>query len=68
MRLKSLTRLSIHFSMAIWCRKNILQELAEKTGGRYFKGGDINTIRQSFIEVAEELRRQYVLGYEPKRT
>jgi Ca-activated chloride channel family protein len=42
-----------------------LQDLADKTGGRYFKGGDINTIRQSFVEVAEELRRQYVLGYEP---
>lgn len=42
-----------------------LQQLADKTGGRYFKGGDINTIRQSFVEVAEELRRQYVLGYEP---
>jgi Ca-activated chloride channel family protein len=43
-----------------------LQQLAEKTGGRYFKGGDANTIRQSFVEVAAELRRQYVLGYEPQ--
>lgn len=42
-----------------------LQQLAEKTGGRYFKGGDVNAIRQSFVEVANELRRQYVLGYEP---
>jgi Ca-activated chloride channel family protein len=42
-----------------------LQQLAEKTGGRYFKGGDMNGIRQSFVEVANELRRQYVLGYEP---
>jgi Ca-activated chloride channel family protein len=42
-----------------------LQQLAEKTGGRYFRGGDMNAIRQSFGEVAEELRRQYVLGYEP---
>ena len=44
-----------------------LQELAEKTGGRYFKGGDLNMIRQSFVEVADELRRQYVLGYEPNQ-
>lgn len=43
-----------------------LQQLAEKTGGRYFRGGDMNAIRQSFAEVAEELRRQYVLGYEPR--
>jgi Ca-activated chloride channel family protein len=42
-----------------------LQQLAEKTGGRYFKGGDLNAIRQSFVQVAAELRRQYVLGYEP---
>jgi Ca-activated chloride channel family protein len=45
-----------------------LQQLADKTGGRYFKGGDTNTIRQSFVEVAEELRRQYVLGYHPKES
>jgi VWFA-related protein len=42
-----------------------LQQLADKTGGRYFKGGDVSTIRQSFVEVAEELRRQYVIGYHP---
>ena len=42
-----------------------LQQLADKTGGRYFRGGDMNAIRRSFVEVAEELRRQYVLGYEP---
>lgn len=42
-----------------------LQQLADKTGGRYFRGGDISMIRQSFVEVAEELRRQYVLGYHP---
>jgi Ca-activated chloride channel homolog len=40
-----------------------LQQLAEKTGGRYFRGGDVNSIRQSFTTVAAELRRQYVLGY-----
>ena len=42
-----------------------LQQLAEKTGGRYFKGGDTNAVKRSFVEVAAELRRQYVLGYEP---
>ncbi|MGH9875599.1 MAG: VWA domain-containing protein [Pyrinomonadaceae bacterium] len=42
-----------------------LQQLAEKTGGRYFKGGDMNAITRSFVQVAAELRRQYVLGYEP---
>lgn len=43
-----------------------LQQLADKTGGRYFKAGDINQIRQSFAGVAEELRRQYMIGYYPK--
>jgi Ca-activated chloride channel family protein len=43
-----------------------LQQLADKTGGRYFKAGDINMIRQSFAGVAEELRRQYLIGYYPK--
>jgi Ca-activated chloride channel family protein len=42
-----------------------LQQLAEKTGGRYFKGGEMSSIKQSFVEVADELRRQYVLGYHP---
>ena len=45
--------------------QNYLQQLALKTGGRYFKGADLNTITRSFIQVAEELRRQYVLGYQP---
>ena len=39
-----------------------LQQLADKTGGRYFKAGDVNAIRQSFAGVAEELRRQYMIG------
>jgi len=42
-----------------------LRQLAEKTGGRYFMAPDVNTISKSFAEVAEELRRQYVLGYHP---
>ena len=45
-----------------------LQQLAEKTGGRYFRGGDIRAIKQSFVDVAAELRRQYVLGYEPNES
>ena len=42
-----------------------LQQLAAKTGGRYFFGADLSVIRRSFIQVADELRRQYVLGYHP---
>jgi Ca-activated chloride channel family protein len=42
-----------------------LQQLSDKTGGRYFMAADENTMRRSFSEVADELRRQYVLGYHP---
>jgi Ca-activated chloride channel family protein len=45
-----------------------LQQLAERTGGRYFKATDTNSIKKSFAEVAEELRRQYVIGYYPEET
>ena len=43
-----------------------LQQLSHRTGGRYFKAGDINLIKQSFAGVAEELRRQYRIGYYAK--
>ncbi|MCM3872377.1 MAG: VWA domain-containing protein [Pyrinomonadaceae bacterium] len=42
-----------------------LQQLAEKTGGRYLMAADANAIATSFGEIAAELRRQYVLGYQP---
>jgi Ca-activated chloride channel family protein len=42
-----------------------LLQLADKTGGRSFMAANANTIGRSFAEVAEELRRQYVLGYHP---
>jgi VWFA-related protein len=40
-----------------------LQQLAEKTGGRYFSAGEMDLIRLSLAGVAEELRRQYFIGY-----
>lgn len=43
-----------------------LQRLAETTGGRYFTAADSTQIRQSFAGIAEELRRQYMIGYYPK--
>ena len=49
-------------------RNKYLQQLAERTGGRYFMAADVNAINKSFAEVAEELRRQYVLGYHPNET
>jgi Ca-activated chloride channel family protein len=43
-----------------------LNELAMRTGGRLYRGTSVINISQSFAWVAEELRRQYSLGYYPK--
>lgn len=42
-----------------------LQELAQKTGGRVYNGDSVMGLSQAFAWVAEELRRQYTLGYYP---
>jgi VWFA-related protein len=43
-----------------------LHELADKTGGRLYEANDTNQLAQSFSRIAEELRRQYTIGYYPK--
>ena len=43
-----------------------LQSLAAETSGRFFQADDLDMIKQSFAGVAEELRRQYSIGYYPK--
>lgn len=45
-----------------------LSSLSEKTGGHFYQATDIETIKQSFVAVAEELRRQYSLGYYPAKS
>jgi Ca-activated chloride channel family protein len=45
-----------------------LQALASETGGRYYQADDSDTIKRSFAAVAEELRRQYNIGYYPTTT
>ena len=44
-----------------------LRELANSTGGREYKADTLNNMSQAFANVAEELRRQYSIGYYPKR-
>ena len=44
-----------------------LSELARKTGARTYRGDDARNLQQSFALIAEELRRQYSLGYYPQR-
>ena len=40
--------------------------IAQKTGGRHYRVADITDLKKTFGEVADELRRQYSLGYYPK--
>jgi len=44
-----------------------LQELADGTGGREFRADTAQNMTYAFAQVAEELRRQYSIGYYPKR-
>ena len=43
-----------------------LNELAVTAGGRMYRGNSVVNVSQAFEWVAEELRRQYSLGYYPK--
>lgn len=42
-----------------------LNELADKTAGRLYKANDTTQLASAFSQIAEELRRQYSLGYYP---
>ncbi|MGI8733423.1 MAG: VWA domain-containing protein [Pyrinomonadaceae bacterium] len=44
-----------------------LRDLAEKTGARQFRANSLSNLTSAFASVAEELRRQYSLGYYPIR-
>ena len=44
-----------------------LRELANSTGGREYQADSLQNMTYAFANVAEELRRQYSIGYYPKR-
>jgi VWFA-related protein len=44
-----------------------LRQLAELTGGRHHNADDMRYLEEAFTNIAEELRRQYSLGYYPSR-
>ena len=44
-----------------------LEELANSTGGREYRADTLQNMSSAFANVAEELRRQYSIGYYPKR-
>ena len=43
-----------------------LHAMAERTGGRLHRANDTTQLAQAFSSIAEELRRQYSLGYYPQ--
>ena len=43
-----------------------LRELSERTGARSYQADSIQNLGSAFAQIAEELRRQYSLGYYPK--
>jgi VWFA-related protein len=45
-----------------------LVELANSTGGREYRADSLQNMSSAFLNVAEELRRQYSIGFYPKRT
>ncbi len=48
--------------------KMYLSELARVTGGRLYNGSSMLGLSQAFAYVADELRRQYSLGYYPRQS
>jgi len=44
-----------------------LREIADSTGGRQYHADSLQNMSLAFANVAEELRRQYSIGYYPKR-
>jgi len=43
-----------------------LHSLADETGGRLYQANDTSQLANAFSRIAEELRRQYSIGYYPK--
>jgi VWFA-related protein len=47
--------------------RRYLEDLANATGGREYRADSVQNMTYAFANVAEELRRQYSIGYYPKR-
>lgn len=55
------------FNKAIENANDYMAGIAQKTGGRHYRVEDIADLKKTFGEVADELRRQYSLGYYPRK-
>ncbi|HVZ83931.1 MAG TPA: VWA domain-containing protein [Terracidiphilus sp.] len=45
--------------------KKIMQQIAERTGGRFFEAKKRENLDEIYAQIAEELHRQYLLTYTP---
>lgn len=54
------------FRMRLQQANLYMAEIAKRTGGRHYRVEEIKDLRKTFGQVANELRRQYSLGYYPK--
>lgn len=57
---------SQRFNKTIENANDYMAGIAQKTGGRYYRVEEITDLKKTFGKVADELRRQYSLGYYPK--
>lgn len=55
---------TIHYGSS--ASASYLGSLAERSGGHFFQADSVEMIKQAFVSVAEELRRQYSIAYYPK--
>jgi Ca-activated chloride channel family protein len=44
-----------------------MRDLARKTGGRYYQVEELSDLERTFNLATDELRRQYILGYYPRK-
>jgi Ca-activated chloride channel family protein len=49
-----------------WSLEEILRTLAEKTGGRYYNPERAGQLSGVYVQISEDLSRQYALAYSPK--
>ena len=46
--------------------KQVMQQLAQQTGGRFYEVSKHESIEQIYTSIGEELRNQYSLGFTPE--
>jgi VWFA-related protein len=47
--------------------KKIMEKIAERTGGRFFEAKKKDNLDEIYVQIAEELRGQYLLTYTPDK-